>query len=138
MEEKNNIMNIYEQEIKDHINSIANSDVYSDHKRILDLPEDKSEKIICYLLSCACCGQNVHPIMIGREILVSLPKEWICKRIKDLVFKSINIYDDWDYRRFLELSKLISTELLEWAITISNNSQNPDIIEAAEDFKTIL
>ena len=48
------------------------------------------------------------------------------------MFKSINIYDDWDYRRFLELSKLISDDLLDWAISISNNSQNHDIIEAAE------
>ena len=134
-ERKNKIMNVYEQKIKDDINRIANNDVYSDHKRIMDLPEDKYEKIICYLMSCACCGQNELPIMFGREVLVSLPQEWICEKIKDLVFKSINIYDDWDYRRFLELSKMISDDLLDWAISISNHSQNPDIIEAAEDFK---
>ncbi len=32
---------------------------------------------------------------------------------------------------------MISDELLDWAISISNNSQNPDVIEAAEDFKKI-
>lgn len=130
-------MDTYEKGIRDYINNIAGCNVYFKPDEIIHLPKELSNQIVCYLLSCACCGQNELPIRIGRECLSSFPKEWICSKIQKLIFKSINIYDDWDYRRFLELSNMISDELLDWAISISNNSHNVDIIEAADDFKNL-
>lgn len=127
-------MNVYEDAIKDKINSISGFEIFFKPEEIICLPEKLSDQIVCYLLSCACCGQNELPINIGRKCLCSFPKDWICNRIQKLLFKSINIYDYWDYRRFLELSNVISEELLEWAISISYHSDDSDIIEAATDF----
>lgn len=128
-------MNIYENAIKDKINRIAGFEIFFKPEEIICLPEALSDQIVCYLLSCACCGQNELPINISRKCLCDFPKDWICNKIQKLLFKSINIYDYWDYRRLLELSNMISDELLEWAISISNHSIDVDIIEAADDFK---
>ena len=50
----------------------------------------------------------------------------------------IDITDDWDYRRLLELCELISLDLLKWAIELNDKSTNPDIAEAVDDFNEIL
>lgn len=134
VERSSNFMNVYEETIRKTVNSYSKADVYFEPEKIIALPNEISNEIISYLLSCACCAQNELPINIGRKCLSSLPADWITNKLKNLIFKSINIYDEWDYRRFLELSNLISKDLLEWAISISNHSNNSDIIEAAADF----
>ena len=128
-------MNVYEEIIRQKINEKAQKDISNNISSIINEPDDISIDIIKILLSYACTPTHIAPITYARNLLSQIQTEWICEKIKDLVFKSINIYDDWDYRRFLELSKMISDDLLDWAISISNHSQNPDIIEAAEDFK---
>ena len=128
----------YEEKIREKINKIANEDIYFKPSEIMQKSEDVVDNIICELLSDACCGQNVLPIEISRELLLAFPKKWISSKIKKLAFRSIDINDDWDYRRLLELSELISKELLIWAIALSDNSENPDIIEASYDFKLTL
>lgn len=125
----------YEEKIRKKINKIANEDIYFKPLEIMQKSEDVVDGIICELLSNACCGQNVLPIEISRRLLRTFPIEWICCKIKKLVFQSININDDWDYRRLLELAELISKDLLIWAISLSDNSEDPDIIEASNDFK---
>lgn len=130
-------MNVYEQIINQKINKKAQKDISNDISSVINEPDDISIEIIKILLSYACTPTHIAPITYARDLLLQIQTDWISNKIKDLVFESINIYDDWDYRRFLELSKMISDELLDWAISISNNSQNPDVIEAAEDFKKI-
>ena len=106
----------------------------SEVDKILELSDNISSEIVIILLSYVCDSTHIAPITISRECLKQFPVDWITNKIMRLVFKAINIYDDWDYRRFLELSDLISKDLLEWAISISNHSNNSDIIEAATDF----
>jgi len=128
-------MNIYEEIISQKINEKAQKNISNDIQSIINEPNDISLDIIKILLSYACTPTHIAPITYARNLISQIQTEWICEKIKNLIFKSINIYDDWDYRRFLELSEMISDDLLDWAISISNHSQNPDIIEAAEDFK---
>ncbi len=127
-------MDIYEKIIKDKINVVAGKDIYFKVNEILEISDNISSEIVMILLSYACNPTHITPITISRNCLKQFPVDWITNKIMKLIFKSVNIYDDWDYRRFLELSEMISTELLEWAISISNHSDNSDIIEAATDF----
>lgn len=75
------------------------------------------------------------PITIARNCLEQFPVDWVSPKIKQTVFRYIDINDDWDYRRLLELCELISLDLLEWAIELNEKSTNPDIVEAVNDFK---
>ena len=66
------------------------------------------------------------------------PVEWVSEKIRQKVSVSIDINDDWEYRRFLELCDLISIDLLRWAISLNENSTDPYITEVVDDFKEYL
>lgn len=74
------------------------------------------------------------PITIARNCLKQFSIEWVSLKIKQTVFRFIDITDDWDYRRLLELCELISLDLLKWAIELNEKSTNSDIAEAVDDF----
>ena len=127
-------MHPYEEAIAESLNKIANKEIYFSVSEIMSLSDSLASEVIGALLSWACQAQNDIPITIGRNCLKQFPVEWVSPKIKQTVFRFINITDDWDYRRLLELCELISTDLLKWAITLGADSTNPDIIEAVDDF----
>lgn len=127
-------MHSYEEAIAETLNKIANKEIYFSVSEIMSLSDSLASEVIGVLLSWACQSQNDTPITIGRNCLKQFPVEWVSPKIKQTVFRFINITDDWDYRRLLELCELISTDLLKWAITLGADSTNPDIIEAVDDF----
>ena len=86
------------------------------------------------LVSRACDPTNIMPITIARNCLEQFPVDWVSPKIKQTVFRFIDINDDWDYRRLLELCDLISLDLLKWAIELNERSTDPDIAEAVDDF----
>ncbi len=126
--------NVYENAIKEIINSAAGRDIYFNVDEILKLPDNISSEIVMILLNYGTEASNIAPITISRECLTKFPTDWVTGKIMKSAFKAVNIYDDWDYRRLLEIAELISKELLEWVISIAHYSKDPEIIEAAEDF----
>lgn len=128
-------MHVYEKGIRDRINRIAGEDIWFRVSDIMEMPEPITDTIICELLGNACSATNIMPITIGRVCLHAFPADWISEKIKKLVFSAIDINDDHDYRRFLELSEMISEDLLIWAVPLGENSENPDIAEAYNDYK---
>lgn len=128
-------MNVYEKVIQNKINEIAGKEVSGDIQQIIHESDDVSSEIIKTLLFYACNPTHIALITYSRNCLTQFPAEWLCIKIKNLVFQSVNIYDDWEYRRLLELSEMISKDLLNWSISIANFSTDSEIIEAAEDFK---
>ena len=128
-------MNVYEEVIQNKINEIAGKEISSDIQQVVHETDDISSEIIKALLFYACNPTHIALITYSRKCLSQLSSEWLCIKIKNLVFQSVNIYDDWEDRRFLELSEIISKELLDWGISIAIFSTNPEIVEAAEDFK---
>lgn len=127
-------MHPYEEAIAESLNKTANKEIYFSVSEIMDLSDDTASEIVGELVSWACTPTSIMPITIGRNCLKQFPVEWVSPKIKQTVFRFINITDDWDYRRLLELCHLISTDLLKWAITLGEKSTNPDILEAVDDF----
>ena len=127
-------MHPYEKTIAEKMNGIAGKDIYFDVDKIMSENDDVRTKIIGLLVESACCYTNVLPITIARDCLKQFPKDWVCEKIRQTVFDSINVNDYWDYRRLLELSKIISDDLLKWALSLGKDSDDIDIIEAVEDF----
>ena len=110
-------MNVYEEVIQNKINEIAGKEISSDIQQVVHETDDISSEIIKALLFYACNPTHIALITYSRKCLSQLSSEWLCIKIKNLVFQSVNIYDDWEYRRFLELSEIISKELLDWGIS---------------------
>lgn len=131
-------MDIYEQRIVEEINGIAGKDLYFDTNAIMNESDEVSEKIVARLLYWACNPTNISPISTARKCLTQFPVEWISNKIKKVYAASIDIADDWDYRRLLELSELISNDMLCWALDLNKESSNDDIKEAISDFIELL
>ena len=128
-------MQSYEKAIADSLNNTANKEVYFSISEIMALSEKTAAEVIGKLIFWACNPTNIMPITIARNCLEKFPVDWVSPKIKQTVFRYIDINDDWDYRRLLELCELISLDLLEWAIELNEKSTNPDIVEAVNDFK---
>ncbi len=127
-------MKSYEEVIRDKINQTAGKDIYFNVPAIMELSETTSDKIISELLGNACSATHIMWISTGRKCLTAFPTNWIVPKIKKLVFSSIDINDYWDYRRLLELSEMISEDLLIWALSLGEDSDDYDIAEAHDDF----
>lgn len=127
-------MHPYEKAIADSINIIANKEIYFRTSEIMALSEETASEVVGKLISWACQPTNIMPITIARNCLKQFPIEWVSLKIKQTVFRFIDITDDWDYRRLLELCELISLDLLKWAIELNEKSTNSDIAEAVDDF----
>ena len=128
-------MQSYEKAIADSLNNAANKEVYFSISEIMALSEKTAAEVIGKLIFWACNPTNIMPITIARNCLEQFHVDWVSPKIKQTVFRYIDINDDWDYRRLLELCELISLDLLEWAIELNEKSTNPDIVEAVNDFK---
>ncbi len=128
-------MHLYEEMIRDRLNQTAGKDIWFKIKEIMDLPETTVDAVVCELLGYACSSTNIMPITIGRECLQAFPSEFITEKIRKLALSAIDINDDWDYRRLLEVAELISEDLLIWALSLGEDSDDYDITEAHNDFK---
>ena len=127
-------MHAYEKAIADELNDIADKEIYFYPSEIMSLSDTLACKVIGTLLSWACQPTNIMPITIARDCLKQFPVEWVSPKIKQTVSGFIDITDDWEFRRLLELCDLISLDLLKWAVTLGADSTDPDIIEAVDDF----
>ncbi len=127
-------MHTYEKMIADSINHIANKEIYFNADEIMKSSDEIAVDIVSKLVEWACTPTNILPISIARDCLKQFPIEWVSLKIKQTALTSIDITDDWDYRRLLELSEIISPDLLKWAITLGEKSNNLDILEAVDDF----
>ena len=129
-------MHPYEKSIADAVNKAAGKDVYFDAESIMQ--DSHAADIIRELISWACRPTNIMPITIARDCLKAFPAKWVSPLIRQTAAEAIDMGDDWDYRRLLELTDLISPELLGWALTLNEDSDDPDIAEAVSDFREYL
>lgn len=128
-------MHAYEEAIAASLDRIAGREIYFDAGEIMESPDEIASGIVAELIRWACEPTNIMPITIARERLCQFPREWAAQRIRQTAVQAINIADDWEYRRLLEVCELISRELLAWALTLSEGSEDPDVLEATEDFR---
>lgn len=128
-------MDAYKKSLSDEINSIAGKHVFFDADLIMELDQDTSDKIVGLLLSYACQSQNDRSITLGRTYLTMFSIEWITGRIMKVAPAALDLNDYWDYRRLMEVSKMISDDLFRWVHEQGRGSDDPDVAEAYEDYK---
>jgi hypothetical protein len=82
-------------------------------------------------LGCGCQAQNARSITLGRLVAVEIPREWFVARIEGVASRVLNLEDEWEYRRLLELYSGVDEGLLRRLIAHGLGSANADIREAA-------
>jgi hypothetical protein len=123
----------YDRGAKDDLEAIADGLSASFHL-VSSLPEDKADRAVDCVLQCACRSTHARPIMLGREYLLEADRAWLVSRIERIAATSVDMTDDWDFRRLLEVYRLLDEALLARLVVIGLRSPNPEIVEAAQDF----
>lgn len=125
----------YDLGVKEWLNKIE-PDIWKHLERIPLLPEETANELLCYFIQLACQPTNIRPITIGRVAISEMPKEWVLYHIEALAEKNLNLNDDWEYRRLVELYSQLDNKLVQRLVVLGLNSSNPYVVEAAEDFSS--
>jgi hypothetical protein len=86
----------------------------------------------------ACQPSNAGRIVAGRRQVLAMPRLWVLERIERVAAETLDLSDYWEYRRLLELAELLDGELVRRLVPLGLGSSDPDVLEAAEDFKAKL
>ena len=78
---------------------------------IVALSNDIGAKVLRYLLALSCESQNVTNIELGRETVAALPGPWLVERIHALAERRLDLANEWECRRLLELYAVLDNQL---------------------------
>jgi hypothetical protein len=87
-------------------------------------------------LQSACQPTDDLQIVEGRKKVLLLPRRWVLRHVEAAASACLDLDDDWEYRRLLELvtllgrGNLLLTKLVERGLKHSN----VHIVEASMDF----
>ncbi len=81
----------------------------------------------------ACDASYVPNIDKGREVIFSMPREWVLEHIEGVANEILNLTDEWHYTRLLEVYKNLDHNLYEKLIKHGLKSSNQEIVETATD-----
>jgi len=85
-------------------------------------------------LGLACQAQSIKRISEGRYGILEMDREFVLQEIEREAKKVLNLEDEWEYRRLLEVYDLLNEELKKRLIKEGMKSGNPEVVEAANDF----
>src|SRR5262249_41473069 len=83
----------------------------------------------------ACQPQSSGRIMTGRRQVLAFPRPWVIAHFEHIAATALDLSDYWEYRRLLELAALLDAELLQRLVRLGLVSSDPDLLEAAQDFR---
>lgn len=52
----------------------------------------------------ACQPQNGQRIVAGRQQVLAMPRAWVLQTIERVAAECLDLTDDWQYRRLMELA----------------------------------
>ena len=85
-------------------------------------------------LGLACSAQSDRAIARGRAEILALPREQVLEHIESVATATLP-FEEWEYRRLLELYEQLDTGLLQRLVARGESSSDADIREAADDFR---
>lgn len=77
-------------------------------------------------------------IQLVRDVILSLPKEWLIENIETPISKVLNNGGDEEYRRLIELCISIDNSLVEKLSKQALEHSNEDVREVGKDFQEFL
>src|SRR5579884_430531 len=86
-------------------------------------------------VSQACQPSSAPNIIMGRAEVFAMLRAWVLAHIEQAAYETLNLTDEWEYRRLLELFQQLDNSLVQRLIARGLTSPDADIREAAEDFR---
>jgi len=90
--------------------------------------------VMHYLLELACQAQNTRNILLGRQALQSVPREWLLNNIERCAQFLLELEDEWEYRRLLEVYEQLDAHLTHRLASRGLSSPKSDIQETAHEW----
>ncbi len=97
------------------------------------LPGEAADLVLSEMLEYACTAQNCANIVAARKAIGRMPVSWLERRMPIIAERALNLKDDWEYRRLLELILEVTPSLLPEFIERGMTSEDESIREAAMD-----
>ena len=103
-------------------------------EKLASLPIDIRSRIVDELVQRACTCQHVGNIYVSHNALLRIPSDLRASMLQDAVTRTLDLDDEWEYRRLVELLLEIAPQFVERYLEIGRSSNVADVREAAEDF----
>ena len=97
------------------------------------LDPTRAERALVCVLSYACEAQNTANHELGRAAVLAMPREWVVPRIVSVARSTLDLRDEWELRRFLELLSVLDVGLLRGLASEVLLDPDDDLREAAKD-----
>lgn len=123
----------YDRELQRHLDAY-HLGLSADLSLIQSLDAGIVINVLTYLLELACQAQNIRNIELGREALLSLPREWLLERIEMASKPLLELNEEWEYRRLMEIYLSLDNQLARKLVNLGLNSSNHDVNDAATDY----
>jgi hypothetical protein len=101
--------------------------------RIDELPDPVGRSIVNTLLQQACQSQHIGSITSARQAMLAIPPVWLSRVLHDAISDVVDLNDEWEYRRLIELLKELNSGLLRVYLDYGMESGSGAIHEAATD-----
>ncbi|TLD69825.1 hypothetical protein FEM03_16005 [Phragmitibacter flavus] len=85
------------------------------------------------ILGFACDSTHDRLLVLVRNVIKAIPKDWLINRIEAVAENTVNFEDEWEYRRLLYFYDLIDPALVERLALRGLKSSNFEVIEIAND-----
>jgi hypothetical protein len=89
-------------------------------------------------LEYACKLQHIANIELGRAALIESPACVRGDRLTEVVHATIDLTDEWELRRLLEILSLVDVDLARELASAAAVASDPDIAEAGADMLSLL
>lgn len=103
---------------------------------VLSFGEPTARQVLRFLLTSACWGQGSESIGLGQDGIRALPRHWVLSELMSAVDETISMDDEYEYRRLLELARLLDLphEIASGLLARGLESADLDLKETAEEF----
>jgi hypothetical protein len=96
------------------------------------IPPEIARKILGVMLSSACDATNIGVIVAGRSIIAQLPHAWLKAHLIEVARTTLNLNEEFEFRRLLELLREVQPTLMADVIRDGLGSPDADVRKAAE------
>ncbi|MGO4350274.1 hypothetical protein AB4Z45_32980 [Paenibacillus sp. MCAF9] len=125
----------YELQLRKALNKVL-PDAYESLKTLDQMPSEIGMNLLGVLVNYACESQNITVITLARDSMKKIPLKWLTQYYPEVVNRSIDWADEWQYIRLLEVTQEVAPELLKVFIDRGLCSENDEIHETAEYFNS--
>jgi hypothetical protein len=103
-------------------------------ERVHHLEPQVGQALLSGFPELACQCQNIGNIMSGRQGILSLPRAWILEHIEDLAEPLLQLEDDYEWWRLLEVYDALDKQMAKRLALRAANHPNHTIKEAGESY----